>query len=55
MKGDIDQQLFGTSYLYLGLLFIERTHTVCFSISFYNVNQMPTSPRNNFHCETIRS
>ena len=26
-----------------------------FSISFYNINQMPVSPRTNFHCETTRS
>ena len=34
---------------------IKGTHTVCFSISFYDVNQMPMSPRTNFHCETTRS
>ena len=28
------------------------THTICFSISFYNFNQMPMNPRTNFHCET---
>ena len=36
-------------------LMINGTHTVCFSISFYNENQKPISLRTNFHCETIRS
>ena len=31
------------------------THTVCFSISFYNINQKPTSPRTKFPSKTTRS
>ena len=26
------------------------THTVCFSISFYIINQKPVIPTNDFHC-----
>ena len=34
---------------------IEWTHTICFSISFYNVNPLPMSPITNLHCETAMS
>ena len=39
----------------MGNMFVKGAHTVCFSISFNNVNQMTLSPRTNFHCETTRS
>ena len=32
-------------------MLLKGTHTVCFSISFYNVNQKSMSPTTNFHCE----
>ena len=35
--------------------YFKGTHTVCFSISFHNVNQKRLSPRTNFHFETTRS
>ena len=31
------------------------TDTICFSISFYNVNQKPMSSKTNVHCEPTRS
>ena len=33
---------------------IKGSHTICFIISFHDVNQMPMSSRTNFHCETTR-
>ena len=34
---------------------VKGTHTVCFIISFYNINQKPIAPRTNFHYETTKS
>ena len=34
---------------------VPGTHTICFTISFYTVNQMPITSRTNFHCEPTMS
>ena len=45
----------GAFFKHLSAWKFKGTYTACFSISFYNVNQMPISPRINLHCETIRA
>ena len=36
-------------------LYVKGSHTVCFSISFHSVNQMPMSHRTNFHGKSTKS
>ena len=38
----------------VNMSYFKGTHTICFSIPFYNGNQMAMSLRTNFFCETTR-